>query len=48
LTQEEFDSIEDTSLVTVQHGDQCLLAYLDQMRFFWDLWVFGPLEAGNP
>jgi hypothetical protein len=43
LTREEFDSIEDTSLATVQHGDQCLLN-LDQMRLYWDLWIFGPLE----
>jgi hypothetical protein len=42
LTSAEFAALQDTSLVTVQHGDQCFLD-LETQRLFWDLWVFGPL-----
>jgi len=47
LTPEEFDGLDDRSYVAIHHGDQCLLTFLDQMRLYWDLWIFGPLEGGS-
>jgi hypothetical protein len=42
LTREEFDRTKDGDLVTVQHGG--CTEDLTQLRPYWDLWIFGPLD----
>jgi hypothetical protein len=44
LAREGFDAAEDRALVTVQHG-VCSENLMD-LRPYWDLWVFGPLDKG--
>jgi hypothetical protein len=44
LTREEFDGAMDGALVTVQYG--ACSEDLTDLRPYWGLWIFEPLDKG--